>query len=73
MTDRFHVLHVSQPTSAGVAVCVRDLATHFPTGAGLVKAVDGVSFDVHRGAVLGLVGVQGVSAPLLEKRPPRTR
>ncbi|MEZ5134479.1 MAG: glycosyltransferase [Acidimicrobiales bacterium] len=28
MTDRFHVLHVSQPTSAGVAVCVRDLATH---------------------------------------------
>jgi hypothetical protein len=23
--------------------------------------------------VLGLVGVQGVSAPLLEKRPPRTK
>jgi peptide/nickel transport system ATP-binding protein len=38
---------------------VRDLATHFPTGAGLVKAVDGVSFDVHRGEVLGLVGESG--------------
>ena len=38
---------------------VQDLATHFATRAGLVKAVDGVSFKVNRGEVLGLVGESG--------------
>ena len=38
---------------------VRDLATHFFTRAGVVKAVDGVSFTVHVGQVLGLVGESG--------------
>ncbi len=35
---------------------VRDLATHFATRAGVAKAVDGVSFALDRGEVLGLVG-----------------
>ena len=38
---------------------VRDLRTHFFTRAGIVKAVDDVSFSVSSGQVLGLVGESG--------------
>ena len=40
-------------------LAVRDLVTHFPTRAGLVKAVDGVSFKVERGKTLCVVGESG--------------
>src|ERR1051325_7129639 len=38
---------------------VRNLQTHFPTRAGLVRAVDGISFYLDRGELLGLVGESG--------------
>lgn len=38
---------------------VRNLQTHFPTRAGLVRAVDGISFYLDRGELVGLVGESG--------------
>ncbi|UPY39135.1 ABC transporter ATP-binding protein [Sediminicoccus sp. KRV36] len=38
---------------------VRDLRTHFLTRAGAARAVDGVSFALERGEILGLVGESG--------------
>ena len=38
---------------------VKNLRTHFPTRAGLVRAVDGVSFHIDSGELLGVVGESG--------------
>jgi ABC-type dipeptide/oligopeptide/nickel transport system ATPase component len=56
---------------------VEDLVVHFPTDAGLVRAVDGLSFSVHAGETLAVVGESGcgksvtaMSALQLIPRPP---
>jgi peptide/nickel transport system ATP-binding protein len=46
-------------TAAEPVLEIRDLATHFFTKAGVVKAVDGVSLHVSAGEILGLVGESG--------------
>jgi peptide/nickel transport system ATP-binding protein len=42
-----------------VLLKVEDLRTHFKTERGIVKAVDGVSYDIHEGEIVGLVGESG--------------
>jgi peptide/nickel transport system ATP-binding protein len=40
-------------------LAVDGLRTHFATAGGVIRAVDGVSFTIERGEVLGLVGESG--------------
>ncbi len=42
-----------------VILQVKDLKTYFYTDEGIVKAVDGITFDLHKGETVGIVGESG--------------
>lgn len=45
--------------NAKTVLSVQGLKTYFKTDAGILKAVDGVSFDLHQNEALGIVGESG--------------
>jgi peptide/nickel transport system ATP-binding protein len=63
-TEQFGVAAAPRITTTGREAStrfleVRDLKVHFPTDDGIVKSVDGLSFQLDRGKTLGIVGESG--------------
>ena len=50
---------------SGPLLEVRDLCVEFPTRRGTLRALDGVSFDIAAGEILGIVGESGAGKSLL--------
>src|SRR5512139_2836688 len=44
---------------SGLLVEIKDLHVEFDVRAGIVKAVDGLNFDIRRGQTMGVIGESG--------------
>ncbi|HUF62049.1 MAG TPA: ATP-binding cassette domain-containing protein [Verrucomicrobiales bacterium] len=71
--------HPSGATSSEEDFILRliDVHTHFESRGGIVRAVDGVTLDIRRGEILGLVGESGcgkstLSRTIMQLEPPRS-
>ncbi len=58
---------LTEQVSEDPLLVVEDLRTHFKVEAGMVKAVDGVSFTLDRGKTLGIVGESGSGKTVLAR------
>lgn len=61
-----HMMASGIPGS-GTLLDVRDIRTHFRTGRGILRAVDGVSLKLQRGKTLGIVGESGSGKSVLSR------
>jgi len=67
MTVTAGTMHVGGAPPSDALLVVEDLRTHFSVPAGMVKAVDGVSFSLQKGTTLGVVGESGSGKTVLSR------
>ena len=57
--------------SSEVLLSLEDICKYFKVSGGTLKAVDHVTFDIHKGETVGLVGESGCGKSTLGPKRPR--